>query len=550
MKFSKRGRTRKSEHTALDLVEESFHLLRTAPIGILGSYLIGSLPFILGLLYFWADMASDAFAHRRVLEASLGIAALFIWMKAWHAVYASRLMAQLSRRPPPRWSAAAAIRMAVFQGIIQPTGLIALPLAGMMVLPAGWVYAFYQSFSLTGNGEDSDLNAAVRRTARLSSLWPGQNHLALLFLSLFGLFVFLNFLICAAMLPELVKMLSGIESVFTKTSIFNTTLFAIVLGASWLCVDPLVKAVYVLRCFYGESRHSGADLRADLQAVAPASAGAWIALAMLCLFAPAGIAAESAAGPAPAVDSRELDESIGRTIRKNEYSWRLPREKAPSYEEKGIIEVFIDDMIETLKSWIRTIGDWLEKIGDWFRGLFPDRKPSPDKPSEGSRWDWALSSQVLISALLAIAVAIGAIFLIRMWRIRKLRTVKASSRAVQTVPDLSDESITASDLPFDRWTEMANDLLSRGEYRLALRALYMAGLSNLAGRELVTIARFKSNREYQRELARKARAQQELLDAFSQNTLLFERSWYGRHEATRQTVDEFAVNQNRIVTHS
>ena len=89
----------------------------------------------------------------------------------------------------------------------------------------------------------------------------------------FGFYVFLNWVVTGLMLPHLIKMLFGIESVFTRStfSVLNTTFFAGMLGLTYLCVDPILKTVYVLRCFYGESLESGEDLRAELNSVVAAS---------------------------------------------------------------------------------------------------------------------------------------------------------------------------------------------------------------------------------------------------------------------------------------
>ena len=70
----------------------------------------------------------------------------------------------------------------------------------------------------------------------------------------------------AAALPMLLKSLFGLETVFSRggLAILNTTFFASMVGVTFLCVDPILKTLYVLRCFYGESIQSGADLRAEL----------------------------------------------------------------------------------------------------------------------------------------------------------------------------------------------------------------------------------------------------------------------------------------------
>ncbi len=81
---------------AIEILEEAVHLLRMAPASLLAVYYVGSLPFVLGLLYFWADMSRSAFAARHCVEASLALAFLYLWMKSWQAVFASRLKARLA----------------------------------------------------------------------------------------------------------------------------------------------------------------------------------------------------------------------------------------------------------------------------------------------------------------------------------------------------------------------------------------------------------------------------------------------------------------------
>ena len=94
---------------------------------------------------------------------------------------------------------------------------------------------------------------------------------------------------------------------------------------------------------------------------------------------------------------------------------------------------------------------------------------------------------------------------------------------------------------------MAKELMDRGEFRLALRALYLSILAHLAEDEMITIAQFKSNRDYERELARRCHEREGLLAFFSENVKIFDRSWYGMHEVTRDDLKVFSGNQERIV---
>src|ERR1035437_10278570 len=86
---------------ALELLEQAVHQLRDAPAATLATYYVGSLPFVLGLLFFWADMSRSAFADQHLAGAALGVAGLFLWLKFWQAVFARNLRASFAGEPPP-----------------------------------------------------------------------------------------------------------------------------------------------------------------------------------------------------------------------------------------------------------------------------------------------------------------------------------------------------------------------------------------------------------------------------------------------------------------
>jgi hypothetical protein len=117
---------------------------------------------------------------------------------------------------------------------------------------------------------------------------------------------------------------------------------------------------------------------------------------------------------------------------------------------------------------------------------------------------------------------------------------------VMAKPDLRDENVGADTLPEQGWLTMAHELIAKGDLRLALRAFYFAGLAHLGTRELISIALFKSNREYENELRRRARAYPDALAAFSQNVAAFDRAWYGLHEVTTDLLEDYQANLHRI----
>ena len=95
---------------------------------------------------------------------------------------------------------------------------------------------------------------------------------------------------------------------------------------------------------------------------------------------------------------------------------------------------------------------------------------------------------------------------------------------------------------------MAGEFAEKGDLRLAMRALYLATLAHLADREMITIEVYKSNREYERELKRRAHEHTELLSIFSSSLNFFERVWYGMYGIARLDFDNFAASHQRLMT--
>src|SRR5439155_17621519 len=124
------------------------------------------------------------------------------------------------------------------------------------------------------------------------------------------------------------------------STFLNTTFFAAICGLTYLCVDPVVKAVYVLRCFYGESRQTGQDLKAELRVFATPARTA----AMLCLLGALLLGAGArlkAAEPLPAsatsVKPDELNHTIEQVLQRPEFTWRLPRQKTLEQQKESKI---------------------------------------------------------------------------------------------------------------------------------------------------------------------------------------------------------------------
>jgi hypothetical protein len=152
----------------------------------------------------------------------------------------------------------------------------------------------------------------------------------------------------------------------------------------------------------------------------------------------------------------------------------------------------------------------------------------------------------LLYALIAAGAATVAILLYRLWRNRIRRPTAAVAEPIQPALDVADERLGADQLPEEGWMKLARELMERGELRLAMRAFYLASLAHLAERNLITLARFKSNRDYLRELDRRGHSLPEMLARFADNVSVFDRTWYGRHEINAALLNDFVANVERI----
>ena len=557
---------------ALELIEEATFLLRRAPVQVLALYYLGTLPFLLGALYFWADMSRNVDAADRLAGASLGLALLFVWMKYWQA----RFCGGLSRLALDGSDSPTATDTLLAQVIFQPWGLLLLPLSLLVTLPFGWCFAFFQNIAVVG--AEPGLSRLYGTARRQAALWPRQNHALLCIFLLLGLVVFANICIGAYFFPRALKTLFGIESHFTRSNLFllNSTFWAAMAAGTHLCVDPLVKAAYLLRCHYGNSIASGADLLAELKEVRRSSG---VGLAVLILvgalliagttpalaaeagaeratgksadtrLAPAGenrVASLVPAGtPAQpqAVSAEKLASSIEQVIGGAEFAWRLPR--AP--QQDGEMPGFLRSVLDLVKEWASDAGDLIQRFLEWLADLLHKFQPEQEKASKGAGFPSYLFP--VLYGLLALCLAVGVVFLWRQARRKPVALPESVPCQPVIEPDVSDENVLADELSQDRWSALAQELLAKGELRLGLRALYLASLACLAQERLIVIARFKSNRDYERELGRFGHVLPEVTTSFSSNVALFEQAWYGMHRLEQGTVANFMANYQRMVSH-
>jgi hypothetical protein len=307
--------------------------------------------------------------------------------------------------------------------------------------------------------------------------------------------------------------MSGINSL-------NTTFLATTIGLTYLCMDPVVKAAYILRCYYGEALKSGTDIKNQLNRLVRQGKSLVTVLFLILVLSPSAVFAtaqrEVTTGAvetgANTISAEDLDHSIEQVLSQREFAWRLPRERMTEEdpEKSGPVATAVKWIWRMLGKGLKTLWRWVEKLFEWLVDLLP--KSDPDK--NASDTGWQISVRGLLIVLLVLAAGVSIYLFWRIWQRRRIKPAPVESEAVS----------------------------------VAMRALYLATLAHLAEHDLINIEAYKSNLDYKHELQRRAHGNPELLTAFSTVVTLLERVWFGMHKISQQEVDTFTKNQKRIMT--
>ena len=541
----------RNTQSTINLIEEATHLLRRSPVGAWLCYYVGSVPLVAYLFYFWSDMSRSALASSHVIESSLLLALLYWWMKVWQAIYAGQLLSfvegKTENTPMKKrgW-----LRLITSQAWIHATMPWVLPLSFVAMLPFGWAYAFYQNISVLADEhfrEGGRTKQLVSRALTQSHYLPMQNHSLLLLLLITALLVYLNLLIGFILATTLAKSFTGMENDFTRQPwlYLSTPVQMLIISGSYLVMGPLLKALYVLRCFYGQARKSGADLQVQLRQLQTKSTAAittLVAFGLLLLQPPC--VAQTIAAPPAATRASELDRSIKDVLAGSEYQWRFPREAA-AHEDS-----WLGRQISEITAWfnnnIKIIARYCAELLRWiFGGGAKDEAPT----AKGDSTFVSLLPTILYTLIALLFIVLG-VMIYRSWKqSRKNEPATADADAAADI-NLESENVIATQLPENEWLRLAREKMQTGELRLALRALFLATLAHLGEKNFIAITRSKSNGDYQRELGWRARGRDEVTAGFSEQVLSFDRVWYGWHDVDTGDLARFQEQHERITAHA
>jgi len=499
-----------SDRPAIELLEEAVALARSAPARAWTWYLAGAVPFFAALLFYFSA-TTGALTVPDPAVAAFPLALLFGWRQLTRSIFGRVLAEEVSgiHLPIPRSAWLNAIARTWFAGLLR----ILIP------LPVPWLTSLFrnhQAYAWTEHKPFARAAAIAGRGANPLISW--------LTLGAIGFFVWLNIFMGILSGPFLYRMFTGEETALTR-DLSSLASRAVIVGAilvAWCLCDAVIEALYVLRRFYGESEQTGADLlRAWRKAISTTAL-------MLC------IASGLHAAPPP-----DLNKAIDEVLTQPQYHWR---EAPPPAGQESALVRWIRSVVDSITHFILGILHAIGRLWDAFwRWLFPDdkgKKPTgPGAPASALRIASVVGLVVLAGALIALLLRA---------RSRRTLSLTGTPPSVPVPVDLNDPSVVATDLPEEQWLALARQWMEKGDARMALRAWFLACLALLGGRDLLSISRYKSNLDYRRELARRARSIPGLDREFAASVNSFETAWYGLTPSSASDVESFAAGFERI----
>ncbi len=592
------GDQNRSWHSALLLAEEALQLLfRTGAVAA-ALYLVGTLPFLVAAIFYWSAMTHSPEAHTFASTGAMILALLFVWMKTLQSRFGQHLQSTLMDSEMAPWNPGQFFRTMCRQATIHATVIVVYPVGMVTLIPMAYSVAWYQNATLLDNGGTGTVRQLARDAFSQAILWPRQNH-ALLWLcsplmvvgggivylvtfpvldglqqGLDGMSFFMSLgsfygiLFLLAMLPlspvatvltlgiggtvffgiEFFHILTGADTLYARNpaALANNSVFtALICGLTYLALDPVLKAAYTLRCHDGLSRKNGSDLQVSLQRIRKKRRlGTAAATALLILAFVAGLPFSSAeAQPQTSPPAASLDAALQEELDEARYTWRMPREAPPEGELPWLLQL-IDDFAQDVRDRAKAVIKWVEDKWDDFKDwLDGDDSQAPQK---GLFSGFSPSLRIL-TVLIGIVLIVVTLYLVWIsYRNRQPALLVAAKPLEAQSPDLEDEATTAADLPEDEWFRLAQELANVGDFRLATRALFFSMLATLARRDVIRIARFKSNMDYHQELRRRASSLGEAPALFSRLALIYESVWYGEHEANAAVLTQMHAHQERL----
>jgi len=565
-------RGRRNRLNSLEALERGFALFRSTFVREAWRYYAGSAPLVLCFIPMWVVNGQIRLSDGVVLMEAALLAASYLLRVSMVASYMQRVRERAFGTPTSKPAgvtarAAALGRLLAWKITLSAGALVAL----VTFAGAPWFYSACQFASLEAR-EDGAERHSMRGCLAVASQWFGSSVLLFLMLFPFWIAVWLNGLILAMLVPQLLHSILGVNTLLStpvgifallRSSAFWLSLFA----GAWLALDPIVKCSFVVVYQHLRSRREGDDLRGLLaslpreqekkaQMIASTTAGSRLIGALVVMVAilagvspaargeqtpPAPNRAETLTDSARQARIQQLRQALDVESRRAIYRWHdAEHPSPPNWFDRLLAKI----ALEIERAW-NALREFLRKL--WPRGLNfslgNDTRP------------WQLKDLRIWLWLIAIlTLAAGGVLI---WLRRRKETASLSiPQAIAPLPDWN-EGASASVRSEDEWFALAGRLEGEGELRFALRAAYFGLLAGLAQREWLTIRRDRTNREYLDEFTRRWRrrpqaaveARAEIPEKLRGSLRQFDRVWYGFHGLTPEAVAAYRQDQRELLNH-
>jgi hypothetical protein len=556
----------------LEALEGGFALFRSTFGREAWRYYAGAAPLAICFIPTWVVNGQVRVSSGVLLTEAVILAGVYL-LRAWAVARYMQCVRERAFGVPaakttnPAAKAAALGRLLAWKITLSAAALATLP----TVAGASWFYSACQFASLEA-WEDSAERHFIRGCLALASEWFGGGLLLFLMLVPLWIAVWLNCLLLAIVIPQLLHSILGVDTLLStqmgayslaSSSAFWLSLF----GGAWLALDPVVKCTFVFVYQHLRSRREGDDLRGLLASLPSqqkkkaemiASAGdrraagiAWLVILSAILLGPFQATARSTQAPPSRgmaeteADStrqqrvQELRQSLNEESQHAIYRWHdAEHPSPPTWFDKTLARIG------------HAVEDAWGKFWRFLRKLWP-RGLSLSPAADGG---WRLKDLRLWLALVAgLSLAVGVMLF---WLRRREPPQISIPVAAVPLPDLHD-AVVASERSEDEWFALASRLEGEGNLRLALRAAYLGLLAGLAQRAWLTIRRDRTNREYLDEFTRRWRrrpqaaveARAEVPEKLRGSLRQFDRVWYGSHALTPASVAAYRQDQRELLTH-
>ncbi|HYI01425.1 DUF4129 domain-containing protein [Hyalangium sp.] len=170
--------------------------------------------------------------------------------------------------------------------------------------------------------------------------------------------------------------------------------------------------------------------------------------------------------------------------------------------------------------WWKDFKEWLK---NWLKKLFErDREPSRS-PVTFTGASGAGAANILVVIVIGVVLVVLVTVLLR--ALGRRQKEESAQLEVSTLDStaLAQDPMSALSRPPESWAHLADELAARGEYREAVRSLYLALLSRLHREGAILYDSTLSNWDYLRQF----KGRREWLPPFRELTRRFDFAWYG-----------------------